>query len=416
MQVQKIARRLAMRARQTVCVIAAVAAAAVMAGCGSSASSPGSGGSTGTQSGAGTSSDAARGTPIKVGLITTVQSQAFSFPQVPLAAKLAALAINDKGGVNGHPIQVVFCDDQDTASVAASCAQDLVQQDHVVALVGSVSVEGASIYPFLQRGGVADFGEYTSSVPDFSNPLSFPLIPGVLELSGLSSIVPTGTKRAVLIYDQAGAIAWTFFQAGAKKLGITPIGIQVNGTANANYDPVIAQIIKAKPGVVASTDTAGMTQFLSAMNTEGPDVPIELFSGGITQAVLAASKSVKQTILTTLGLTYSGSTREEFLSEASKYGNSLGFTDTDSLAAINAWLAVRTFASIAKTLPTVTAASFLAALHKQTALETGMTPVLNIAANGPSPDFPRITNTYIYAGKITNGNVIQTSDTPLRLG
>ncbi|MBV9661704.1 MAG: ABC transporter substrate-binding protein [Acidimicrobiales bacterium] len=381
----------------------------IAAACSSSSKS-----SSPTTSSQGSSSTAAApsGPPIVLGLVTTVQSQAFSFPQIPIAAKVAAKAVNAAGGVNGRPVEIDFCDDQAAPSVATTCAQKLVSQDHVTALVGSVSAQGASMYPFLTQAGVADFANYPSSAPDFSDPLSFPLVPGALELAGLPAIAPKGAKNVALIYDPAGAIAWTFFQAGAKKLGLNPIGIQVASTT-VSYDPIIAQINNDHVDAVSDSATAGLTQFLSAMSSEGPNVPIDLFSGELSAAALTASKSVHQPINATLGLSFSGATRQEFLSDASKYGPGLGLTDTNSLSTVNAWLGVKVLAKLMQPLSSITPQTVTAALRQQSALETGLTPTLNLAAAGPSSTFPRLVNTHIYSGQVSQGEIHQTSATAI---
>jgi branched-chain amino acid transport system substrate-binding protein len=377
-------------------------AALVLVGCGSSKAS---------STGGSTSSSASR-SPIQIGLITTVQSQAFSFPEIPAAARVAVQAVNDSGGVNGHPLQLDFCDDQDTPAVASACGQRLVDQDHIVALVGSTTVEGASIYPFLQSAHVADFGNYPSSEQDLTNPLSFPTQAGAVQLGALAGLGPPGTKKALLVYDTAGAIAWTFFQQAATREGIQPIGIEIAPTT-VNYDPIIAKIITDKPQVVATTATGGTIQFLSAMSREGPDIPIELFE--VTPQELAATRSLRQPVLTELEFSDRGPVREQFLAETKMYGPKFGFSDTTDISAMGPWLAVHLFADIAKTLPDVTASAFLNYLQHASSLQTGLTPPLDFAKPGPSAAFPRVVDTVVYPGAIRDGVIVQTSNTPVNV-
>ena len=43
--------------------------------------------------------------------------------------------INDSGGLNGHPVQVIVKDDQNDPAIALRVAKELVEQDKVVALL-----------------------------------------------------------------------------------------------------------------------------------------------------------------------------------------------------------------------------------------------------------------------------------------
>ena len=77
--------------------------------------------------------------PVKLGQIVTFMSPAFEFTSAKAAFDASVKDINAHGGLNGHPIDPITCDDQGQASVAAECARQLIDQDHVVAIGGGVS-------------------------------------------------------------------------------------------------------------------------------------------------------------------------------------------------------------------------------------------------------------------------------------
>ncbi|MCU1502984.1 MAG: Lipoprotein, partial [Ilumatobacteraceae bacterium] len=99
----------------------------------------------------------ATGTPIKVMTEAPVDSQIAPYPNIPAAAKVYAQWINDHGGINGRPLEVVVCDDRADAAEAANCARKAVEEK-VVANVGSFTVDVSRGIPILEENKIAWFG------------------------------------------------------------------------------------------------------------------------------------------------------------------------------------------------------------------------------------------------------------------
>jgi branched-chain amino acid transport system substrate-binding protein len=78
---------------------------------------------------------AADNTPIKIGVIA--EEAAIIGQSISLGAKLAVADINAKGGVNGHPLELVVYDDHSSAADAVRAYQRAVQEDHVSAVVAT---------------------------------------------------------------------------------------------------------------------------------------------------------------------------------------------------------------------------------------------------------------------------------------
>lgn len=76
---------------------------------------------------------------IKVGAVSTVTGPA-DFSEVPKATQAAFDAVNAAGGINGCKIEYTIADDKADPSVAAQAARDLIDNQEVVALVGSASL------------------------------------------------------------------------------------------------------------------------------------------------------------------------------------------------------------------------------------------------------------------------------------
>jgi branched-chain amino acid transport system substrate-binding protein len=105
--------------------------ALALAGC--SSSSPSSSSST---PGTSTSSTSAQSAPIVVGVLGSFSGVASgSTADAKILAQDWVSATNAAGGINGHPVKAIILDDQNSASIALANATQLVQQDHVKAIL-----------------------------------------------------------------------------------------------------------------------------------------------------------------------------------------------------------------------------------------------------------------------------------------
>lgn len=96
----------------------------------------------------------ATGEPIKVGNVSSLTGGAL-FPEASVAAEAVFDRVNADGGINGHPIQLIVEDDAGSPEGAATAGRKLVEQDNVVAMVGSAStLECAVNSAFYAEQGV----------------------------------------------------------------------------------------------------------------------------------------------------------------------------------------------------------------------------------------------------------------------
>lgn len=74
--------------------------------------------------------------PLKIGVVTSLTGNSGLYgPPVEATVKLAAKQINDAGGVNGQPIEIVMADDGSDPAVGAKAVQRLLIKDKVNGLV-----------------------------------------------------------------------------------------------------------------------------------------------------------------------------------------------------------------------------------------------------------------------------------------
>ncbi len=105
---------------------------ALIVGCGGTSTTttaPGADGSTTSTAGS-TDTTAAMGEPIVIGVVTSLTGPlAATGSQVAVGVQFAAKEWNDKGGVNGRPIEVVVEDDQSTPNGAVNAYNAVLSKD-----------------------------------------------------------------------------------------------------------------------------------------------------------------------------------------------------------------------------------------------------------------------------------------------
>lgn len=152
--------------------VGGTAQSATSGGSTSGGSSTGGGATgTGASSGGGSTGGGANGpntasdigvTPssIKIGNITSIGG---SFGPDAFSPSLYGLesfvsSVNARGGVNGRKIDFHTCDDNDTGDQNLTCAQQLVEQQKVFAMIGNNSESSARSASYTNSKGVPDLG------------------------------------------------------------------------------------------------------------------------------------------------------------------------------------------------------------------------------------------------------------------
>jgi ABC-type branched-subunit amino acid transport system substrate-binding protein len=95
-------------------------------------------------------------------------------PGMPAMAKAYARWVNAHGGINGHPLKVLTCNDDNDSVQAARCARRAAEEN-VVAVVGSYSQHGRSFLAPLENADIPYIGGYGVTDDEFTSPLSYPV-------------------------------------------------------------------------------------------------------------------------------------------------------------------------------------------------------------------------------------------------
>jgi branched-chain amino acid transport system substrate-binding protein len=298
----------------------AVLAAATLIGavaCGSSspAASPGSSstGSSSSSSSAGTTvstaglsaylpGKVASGTPVKVGLINNEGSSPQSEPSVGDAAVAAADYANaELGGIGGHPIKVYRCGENEDTASAAACANELVQDNVAVVVIGSTSM-GAVMVPIITKAGIPYVSVTGSATQELTTPGTFMWSGGYeATLTGFAKYAAQhGYKKVTaFVVNVPSAIA------GAQQLGgplfkAQGVGLTIEGVPSGVPDAtsqVTAGLSGSPNAALIIADEGTCTSVLKALNVVNPSLPAmgitSCLTTSATQALGSAMNGVK---------------------------------------------------------------------------------------------------------------------------
>ncbi|MFI9646684.1 ABC transporter substrate-binding protein [Streptomyces sp. NPDC052040] len=102
------------------------------------------------------------------------KTSATNKPGMPAMAKAYARYVNAHGGLAGHRLNVLTCNDHNDYVGAAKCARTAVKEN-VVAVVGSYSQYASSFLSPLESAGIPYIGGYGLTDDEFKSVLSYPV-------------------------------------------------------------------------------------------------------------------------------------------------------------------------------------------------------------------------------------------------
>lgn len=201
--------------------------------------------------------------PIKVGVLT-----ARSGPGAPVGEEIHTgiqTAISMYGPVLGRPIELVVEDSAWNSQQAVTKATKLVQQNQVVAILGTSTVESLALLPVADRLGVPIVTSNSGGAMmtrEKCNKWLFRTNPEeIMSKTSLKELFETGPKlRDVTWFTVGNDYGWSRMVGNAAK---SIPGLKYEGEAYAQLDttdwaPYIAQIRKANAGAVLMPVTFGV--------------------------------------------------------------------------------------------------------------------------------------------------------------
>ncbi len=202
--------------------------------------------------------------PVKIGLSTTLTGPySTTGTHFRNGAMLAVEELNNAGGINGHPVELIIRDDKANPEVALKVDQELIDEGVVAILGHYISTICVEVVPFINKKNIVMLsspgtGLLTGKDDNFIRTL----IPGSRQTPIIADLVYNRLKlrKMAVIYDISNpkytVSIFDNFKADFNKLGGTVIGISFNPKKKFSAVDIANEIIKSKAdGVFLVTTT-----------------------------------------------------------------------------------------------------------------------------------------------------------------
>ncbi|OHV39208.1 MULTISPECIES: ABC transporter substrate-binding protein [Pseudofrankia] len=236
----------------------------------------------------------AKGTPVRIGMISDGKGSVtdLSF-EGPVADTTVAYLNARKGGIGGHPIELVKCDALADPAKGTDCANQMVEKNVTAVVVGSSSVVESMWEPLHQAHIPVLFGGANAASILTDKDSTFVLADALFSLVSLPiqlakdkkvdtvSVVAIDVPAVMSIYQTVAPAA---FKAAGIKLDLVPVP-----PGTADMTPQMQRIATAGPRVV---QMIGSDSFciagLNGLHSVGFTGPVVAISQCVTDALRKA--------------------------------------------------------------------------------------------------------------------------------
>ncbi|WP_406146784.1 ABC transporter substrate-binding protein [Streptomyces sp. NBC_01012] len=340
----------------------------------------------------------------------TTAADAVNMAGMTAMASTYARWINENGGLDGHELRVLTCNEQDTSSGASKCARKAVDSG-VAAVVGSYSRYGRSFLAPLEAAGIPYIGGYGASADEFTSYLSYPVNGGQPALvAGNGEQLAAGCERVSLVRPDTlvGDTMPGLLDTGLSRRD-RPASYDISAAEGAtSYDPEAARALEhADGGCVTAVLGQGTETFFDSfrrLEPEGSDVQISSVLGSVGQGLIDGSggrNSPFEGARVTGWYPVSEDARWDEMREViRKYAFGDDRIDPEDTGVQTTWIAYTVLKAVVEAMdqPEISAGGISVSLNRGTEVDTGgLTPVLRWR-------FQDMVGTAAY-GRIVNGQV-----------
>jgi ABC-type branched-subunit amino acid transport system substrate-binding protein len=352
------------------------------------------------------------GDPVKVMTVTAYDTDTLNVKAILDIAQGAVVSINNAGGIGGHELQLVTCNEGADPNKAADCARQAVEEG-VAAMVGGFTANGDAIMPILEDAGIPWFAPPGISAAELSSADSYPITSGVLGLAGL------GQKAAQDGCDSVASVNYDLPSAG--QIGqLVDIGLASEGHPASELIKVpptatdfstIAQETSEYDCAVIGTPPQSFLGIAASGAQLGSETRYYVVPGGLTDAV---TESGGEAVEGTVTLSNFPAADDPIWGDAKDVVGDLQDDENGGWSALflqNTWVGFRTFLSLVKNNEDVSAAGIKATLDATTQVDTdGFAPPFSFAEDFPAPGLNRVFNYQELTFKIDGGKLVQDGD------
>lgn len=207
--------------------------------------------------------------------------------------EMAVKDVNDRGGVNGHPLEMIVLDTQAKPELAIPAAQKLIDVDKVPLIVTAWSSVVKALGPVMNRSRVvqinmganapeiAHLGDFTYS--------TFPLAD--VDVTALANYAHTklGKKRAAVLYinNDTGIGGAKLFRDTFTKAGGEIVAFEAYDPKATDFTGLLLKVRVANPDMVHMHSLAELPQIIAQMRQLGMAQQITTYSVGYNPKLLA---------------------------------------------------------------------------------------------------------------------------------
>ena len=205
--------------------------------------------------------------------------------------QLFAEQINAKGGIDGHPLELVVYDNETNAEKSANNVKKLIQRDKVLAVFGTVlTATSNAAKPFAQESRVVMYTYSAYFEPDYPDSFSFSTMVSTPDLVEriYDYFKEKGIKRVAGLFatDSTGQIWLEESNKAAKKYGIE-IASESFNVKDMDVTPQLAKLKAGNPQALIVGVSGGPNAVVAKnFNQMGFKIPYITGTGNLSDTFL----------------------------------------------------------------------------------------------------------------------------------
>jgi ABC-type branched-subunit amino acid transport system substrate-binding protein len=342
----------------------------------------------------------------------------FDRPGVTALAEQIGREVNAKGGLNGHHLRVITCNEHNTVDGGTACVHQAVD-NKVIAVIGSYSLNSDSLLPGLETAGIPYLGGYGLSNSEFSSPLSYPVAGGTPSLIAGNGrqLVAAGCRTIALVRpDTKAGDTLTGYLGNALRFdSVKLVDVKVSEQAPDYADAARKALGDDRPGTCASDALAPQqsAKLLDAYRQLNPKhTQLGAIIGSVPQGVVGPAAGNNGPLNNALVTGwYPPVAAPAWDALRASAGADPGIDPSD-LAVQTTWTAYQVFLQASDRLreagQPLTSKTLRTLLESGDTLNTGgVTPPLTWSEMLPSADTPRLVNTWITYQQVKAGQLTE---------
>lgn len=346
------------------------------------------------------------GEPVKVMTIAPVDTAAMNTPEIVETAEVAVTTINNAGGLGGHEVELIACNDGNDPNTAAGCARQAVD-DGVAAVVGGFSTNGTAIVPILEKAGIPLLAGPSLAAEELSSKASFPLIAGAAGFTGLGArtVEDKCESTALVLYDVPTAL---------KAVGLINAGIVGAGGEEAKHIKVpttttnfsaVAKSAGESDCAIVGLPNEQVVALAAAGAAQGEDTRYYAVQGALSSGVLEDAGGALEGTTSAVNFVPADDPAWDDAKEASDE------LDWSYPMVQNTWAGYQVLAEVVGESTDVTAKSVMAALQEADNVTAGgLTAPIDFTKEFPVPGLNRVFNPNMLFVKAEGEDVVKASE------